>query len=197
MSARDRALTRDPDELIDVITRRVMEELSRRDAPSAPSSSARAPATPDARAAAASHSTGDAQALDLATAERLRLFSVSGVRGPEETRALHQAGAARVVATMGYCPASDGLASLIDHTLLKPDATRENIEQLCREAAQFCFASVCVNPNWVPLCRELLARLRRQSVHGDRVPVRIAPARRQGLRGAARGRDRAPRKSTW
>ena len=48
------------------------------------------------------------------------------------------------------------LASLIDHTLLKPDATRENIEQLCREAAQFCFASVCVNPNWVPLCRELL-----------------------------------------
>jgi deoxyribose-phosphate aldolase len=57
---------------------------------------------------------------------------------------------------MGYCPASDGLASLIDHTLLKPDATREEVEQLCREAAQFCFASVCVNPNWVPLCRELL-----------------------------------------
>jgi deoxyribose-phosphate aldolase len=57
---------------------------------------------------------------------------------------------------VGYCPASDGLASLIDHTLLKPDATRADIETLCREAAQFCFASVCVNPNWVPLCRELL-----------------------------------------
>jgi deoxyribose-phosphate aldolase len=145
------ALTRDPDELIEVITRRVMEELSRRDAPTT-----RAPASPDARAVETPHPTGVAEALDLATAERLRLFSVSGVRGPEETRALHQAGAARVVATMGYCPASDGLASLIDHTLLKPDATRENIEQLCREAAQFCFASVCVNPNWVPLCRELL-----------------------------------------
>src|SRR5207244_447759 len=60
------------------------------------------------------------------------------------------------VGTVGYCPASDGLASLIDHTLLKPDATREQIETLCREAAQYCFASVCVNPNWVPLCRELL-----------------------------------------
>jgi deoxyribose-phosphate aldolase len=57
---------------------------------------------------------------------------------------------------MGYCPASDGLASLIDHTLLKPDASREEIDRLCAEAAQFCFASVCVNPNWVALCRERL-----------------------------------------
>ncbi|HEV2106508.1 MAG TPA: deoxyribose-phosphate aldolase [Candidatus Eisenbacteria bacterium] len=57
---------------------------------------------------------------------------------------------------MGYCPASDGLAALIDHTLLKPDAAREEVERLCREAAQFCFASVCVNPNWVALCREML-----------------------------------------
>jgi deoxyribose-phosphate aldolase len=57
---------------------------------------------------------------------------------------------------MGYCPAADGLATLIDHTMLKPDATREEIEQLCREALQFCFASVCVNPNWVPLCASVL-----------------------------------------
>ena len=34
----------------------------------------------------------------------------------------------------------------IDHTLLKPDATRAEIEHLCREAAQFKFATVCVNP---------------------------------------------------
>ena len=53
-------------------------------------------------------------------------------------------------------PTSDGLARLIDHTLLKPDAARADIERLCREAAQFCFASVCVNPSWVPVCRELL-----------------------------------------
>jgi deoxyribose-phosphate aldolase len=100
----------------------------------------------------AAHATPD----DPATHERWKMFSVTGTRGPDETRALAEAGAARVVATMGYCPASDGLASLIDHTLLKPDATRDDIEQLCREAAQFCFASVCVNPNWVPLCRDLL-----------------------------------------
>ena len=46
---------------------------------------------------------------------------------------------------------------MIDHTLLKPDATRMNIEELCREAAQFTFATVCVNPTWVALCAKLLA----------------------------------------
>jgi deoxyribose-phosphate aldolase len=45
---------------------------------------------------------------------------------------------------------------MIDHTLLKPDATRQNIEELCREAAQFHFATVCVNPTWVALCTRLL-----------------------------------------
>ena len=70
-----------------------------------------------------------------------------------------------------------GSRSLIDHTLLKPDATRDEIEKLCREAAQFCFASVCVNPNWVPLCRDLLRGQRRQGVHGDRLPLRRARCR--------------------
>ena len=93
---------------------------------------------------------------DPQTCERCRNWGVSGSRGPEETRRLAEAGASRVGATLGYCPASDGLASLIDHTLLKPDASRAEVEQLCREAAQFCFASVCVNPNWVALCREML-----------------------------------------
>jgi deoxyribose-phosphate aldolase len=46
---------------------------------------------------------------------------------------------------------------MIDHTLLKPDATRQNIEALCREAAQFAFATVCVNPVWVSLSARLLA----------------------------------------
>ncbi|MEO6237709.1 MAG: deoxyribose-phosphate aldolase [Vicinamibacterales bacterium] len=45
---------------------------------------------------------------------------------------------------------------MIDHTLLKPDATRQEIEQLCREAAEFGFATVCVNPTWVALCASLL-----------------------------------------
>ncbi len=48
------------------------------------------------------------------------------------------------------------IAGTIDHTLLKPNATRDQIEKLCQEARQYHFASVCVNSCWVPLCRELL-----------------------------------------
>jgi deoxyribose-phosphate aldolase len=48
------------------------------------------------------------------------------------------------------------LASIIDHTLLKPDATAAEIAQLCREARDYRFASVCVNSFWAPLCRDLL-----------------------------------------
>ena len=50
----------------------------------------------------------------------------------------------------------EGIASLIDHTLLKPDASREEIRKLCEEAARFGFASVCVNPWNVALAAELL-----------------------------------------
>lgn len=54
-------------------------------------------------------------------------------------------------------PASDSdIAGYIDHTLLKPEATPAQIERLCQEAAQYRFASVCVNPTFVPLCVRLL-----------------------------------------
>ena len=43
------------------------------------------------------------------------------------------------------------LASYIDHTILKPDAQRGEVEKLCDEAVRYKFASVCVNPYWVPL----------------------------------------------
>ncbi|MCK5833501.1 deoxyribose-phosphate aldolase [bacterium] len=48
------------------------------------------------------------------------------------------------------------LAPLIDHTLLKPVATKQDIIRLCEEAAKYGFASVCVNPYWVPLAAENL-----------------------------------------
>lgn len=48
------------------------------------------------------------------------------------------------------------LAALIDHTLLKPEATRAEIEQLCREADEYGFASVCVQPFRVALAASLL-----------------------------------------
>ena len=48
------------------------------------------------------------------------------------------------------------IPQLIDHTILRPDTTRADIEQLCREARQYKFYSVCVNPTWVSLARQLL-----------------------------------------
>ena len=48
------------------------------------------------------------------------------------------------------------LNKLIDHTVLKPDAKKEQIITLCDEAKQYDFASVCVNPTWVSLCADLL-----------------------------------------
>ena len=48
------------------------------------------------------------------------------------------------------------LASYIDHTLLKPEASREQIRAVCNEAKQYHFASVCVNSCWVPLIAEEL-----------------------------------------
>ena len=145
-------MSREREELVNIITRQVMAALKQG---AASPVAAAPPSRQDAVHTLAPLPVG-AVVHDPVTCERCRNWGVAGVRGPEETRMLADAGASRVVATMGYCPASDGLASLIDHTLLKPDATKEEVEQLCREAAQFCFASVCVNPNWVALCRELL-----------------------------------------
>ncbi len=48
------------------------------------------------------------------------------------------------------------LASIIDHTLLRPEATPEDVERLCSEASRHGFACVCVNPSYVPLCARLL-----------------------------------------
>jgi len=49
------------------------------------------------------------------------------------------------------------IAALIDHTLLKPQATAADIRRLCQEARQYGFAAVCVNPYWVPLAASELA----------------------------------------
>src|SRR5437867_8251741 len=74
---------------------------------------------------------------------------------PDRLRGVIDAGATRVgVHATGGAPS--GVAAMIDHTLLKPDATRQQIEDLCREAAQFKFATVCVNPTWVSTCARLL-----------------------------------------
>jgi deoxyribose-phosphate aldolase len=66
------------------------------------------------------------------------------------------AGAERLSSTIGVIPQDLDLAKMIDHTLLKPDATQEQIAQLCFEARKYGFASVCINPTWVELCAKLL-----------------------------------------
>jgi len=55
-----------------------------------------------------------------------------------------------------YVPRDARLADFIDHTLLKAEATRADIERLCAEARTHRFAAVCVNPIWVTVCRESL-----------------------------------------
>ena len=66
------------------------------------------------------------------------------------------AGAERLSSSVGIIPQDTNLAKMIDHTLLKPDATPDQIAQLCFEARKYQFASVCVNPAWVKLCAQLL-----------------------------------------
>jgi deoxyribose-phosphate aldolase len=66
------------------------------------------------------------------------------------------AGADRLGTTLGVAPTDESLAPTIDHTLLKPDATQDQIAQLCFEARKHGFASVCVNPAQVKLCADLL-----------------------------------------
>jgi len=66
------------------------------------------------------------------------------------------AGAERLSSTVGVIPDDLNLAKMIDHTLLKPDATQDQIAQLCFEARKYGFASVCINPTWVKLSAQLL-----------------------------------------
>lgn len=80
------------------------------------------------------------------------------VHNKEGVENLVKSGADRISAGVGV---SNGtfdvsLARMIDHTLLKPDTTISQIEQLCAEARKYSFASVCVNPCYVRRCADLL-----------------------------------------
>jgi deoxyribose-phosphate aldolase len=94
--------------------------------------------------------------------EAERPCSCHGVLGaccPTRVREVVEAGASRLGLHAAGAPAG-AVAALIDHTLLKPEATRSDIEQLCREAAEHGFATVCVNPTWVALSARLLGGTR-------------------------------------
>jgi deoxyribose-phosphate aldolase len=66
------------------------------------------------------------------------------------------AGADRIASTLDVAPIDGSLSHMIDHTLLKPEATQDEIARLCYEARKHGFASVCINPANVKLCAELL-----------------------------------------
>lgn len=74
----------------------------------------------------------------------------------DQVRPMVDAGADRLASTLGVAPTDGQLSHMIDHTILKPEATQDQIAQLCFEARKYGFASVCVNPTNVKLCASLL-----------------------------------------
>ena len=74
----------------------------------------------------------------------------------EKVQQVVDAGASRLTSTLGSVDIGPAVAKMIDHTLLKPDATQDQIAQLCYEARKYGFAAVCVNPAYVKLCSQLL-----------------------------------------
>jgi deoxyribose-phosphate aldolase len=69
-----------------------------------------------------------------------------GVRADEPRRAGFSA-----------CDLAPPLARMIDHTALKAETTEQEVRALCEDALRFCFASVCINPSYVPLAAEILS----------------------------------------
>ncbi len=113
------------------------------------------------------------QLVDIITQEVMAAYPATAVRtncstcspqcnghcvssSPDTARSFVAAGASRLSARLGIGNVAKDIAGAIDHTLLKADATEAQIRQLCEEAKQHNFASVCVNPSWVPLSAELL-----------------------------------------
>jgi deoxyribose-phosphate aldolase len=133
------------DQLVDIITRRVQERLGAAGSAAAPARSLLKP-----------RDRGDC-VDDSAPGEDCASCGACVVRRPWSVRAAEGAGAMRVGALLGVGAVPADLAKLIDHTLLKPEATRDEVVKLCEEARQHRFASVCVNTTWVPLCKALLA----------------------------------------
>jgi deoxyribose-phosphate aldolase len=131
----------DVDRLVELITQRVQERLGSR---------------PAAKLNVLPRDRGPCDD-DGAPGEDCASCGSCVVRRPWSVRAMEEVGAMRVGAMPGVGEVPADLAKLIDHTLLKNDATRDEVVKLCDEARTYRFASVCVNTMWVPLCRSLLA----------------------------------------
>jgi len=78
------------------------------------------------------------------------------VNRPDDLRQIVKLGATRVAAGIGHAAPANDLAKLIDHTLLKPEASRDDLKQLCEEARKYGFKTVCVNAANIRYCAALL-----------------------------------------
>ncbi len=94
--------------------------------------------------------------LDAADLGALACTSIHVQVCPESVRNVLDAGACRLAVRSGNAAELSTLGAKIDHTLLKPDATADQIDELCAEAMRNRFASVCVNGTWVQRCSEIL-----------------------------------------
>jgi deoxyribose-phosphate aldolase len=131
----------DVDRLVELITQRVKERLN---------------TTPGAKLNVLPRDRGECND-DTAPGEDCAECGSCVVRRPWSVRAMEEVGAMRVGAMPGIGEVPADLAKLIDHTLLKAEATRDEVVKLCEEARKYKFASVCVNTTWVPLCKAMLA----------------------------------------
>jgi deoxyribose-phosphate aldolase len=83
------------------------------------------------------------------------------IKCPDRMKSLVESGVLRLGVGGAESEAARQVARYIDHTLLKPDATRDEILKICEEGARHAFASVCINPTWV---REAACALRGSGV---------------------------------
>jgi deoxyribose-phosphate aldolase len=127
----------DFNQLVDEITRQVVSQMKT----SAPAT------TPVAASASAGGCTSDC--CECKDGRCVRECST-------RVKQVVEQGAGRISSGLGYIPRDLSLARLIDHTILKPDASAGEVAQLCREAREYHFASVCVNSIYVPLCADML-----------------------------------------
>jgi deoxyribose-phosphate aldolase len=132
----------DVDQLVDIISRRVQERLSGQPA--------------SVKLALLPRDRGECND-DSAPGEDCAECGTCVIRRPWSVRAMEGEGLMRVGASPGVGSVPGDMAKLIDHTLLKPEATRDEVVTLCAEAKKHRFASVCVNTTWVGLCKSLLA----------------------------------------
>jgi deoxyribose-phosphate aldolase len=90
--------------------------------------------------------------------ESCKGWETNVVTQPKAVNNIVNVGAERISAGIGvgHVLQDKKIAGMIDHTVLKPEATPDDITKLCGEAKKYNFASVCVNPSFVPLCTDLL-----------------------------------------